>query len=442
MKGADTGWQLRPRAEAIWDDAGGLVEGAAGLAVAPGLTLACASELTVWSGRWWAAAAPRLVGRPVAAGRSAADAVLDPRWPDATTLPLTESWRAADPAWRIDVPRALVGVRLGRWAISAGWTPFTVGPGLSGGLTASATAPAYPALTCRRVLPFVWSGFLKPVAPSLLLLRLGATSRQDVHYSDAAGAQRRAERPVLLQWLIGWNHTAWWRSHLTESAFAAPRGAGSVWLDLPQVAFPFGGTTWTELDRGPITDRILSVTTEVCFRDAPWPLLPSRAGRLWVEYGGEDAILEGVPEISAPGAVIGCELVDDHGDLALEYSETRHPTVLWYANAGFGEGFSHDGWVLGLPTGGAAETWHAIARWRPVVGGRDEWTLDARQSVWADHRALPGTARRAAVSLSWRRGHVLAALSIMRESYRTTGVSEAADRHIVARLAYDLGIGP
>jgi hypothetical protein len=41
----------------------------------------------------------------------------------------------------------------------------------------------------------------------------------------------------------------------------------------------------------------------------------------------------------------------DRADVALEYSETRHPKVLWYSHTGFTGGFSHDGWVLGDWTG-------------------------------------------------------------------------------------------
>ncbi len=214
---------------------------------------------------------------------------------------------------------------------------------------------------------FTWPGILKPVAPAQLLLRVGATSRQTVRFDDPAGPQTSTERPLLLQWLVGWNHTAWWRSMLTLAALAAPRGEGSLWGDLPGIVFPGGGTTWAELEDGPVTDRILSFATEARFRDAPWPLLPSQAGRVWLEYAGEDAIAEGIPELSAPGTVVGFELVDDRGDLACEFRETRHPEVLWYSHSGFAQGFSHDGWVLGLPTGGAAQTWHVIGRWRPGV---------------------------------------------------------------------------
>jgi hypothetical protein len=410
------------------------VEGEAGLAASPGLTLDVAPELTATSGRWWAAVGPRLVGRAIAGGRGPADALLYPRWPDATTLPLTGEARAADPAWIIDVPRAVVGVRLGRWAVSAGWAPYSVGPGLTGGLTASTTAPSYPAFSVRRVRPFAWSGFLKPVAPAQLLLRVGATSRQTVQFTDSAGRQSSTERPILLQWLVGWNHTAWWRSTLTMAALAAPRGDGSLWGDLPSIVFPGGGTTWSELEDGPVTDRILSFATEARFRDAPWPLLPSRAGRVWFEYAGEDAITEGIPELSAPGTVAGFELVDDRGDLALEYRETRHPEVLWYSHSGFTQGFSHDGWVLGLPTGGAALTWHVIGRWRPGGDASDEWSLDARHTAWADNVTLPGTARRATVTVGWRRDRLQVEAGGVYEEVREAGGANAVDRFITARL--------
>lgn len=422
------------RAGATWREVGGLVEGEAGLAASPGLTLDIASEVTAASGRWWVAVAPRLGGRAVEGGRVPAQALLYRRWPDATTLPLTGEARAADPAWIIDVPRAVVGVRLGRWAVSAGWTPYSVGPGLCGGLTASTTAPSYPALTVRRVRPFAWSGFLKPVAPSHLLVRVGTTSRQTVVFDDPAGRRRSSERPLLVQWLVGWNHTSWWRSTLTQSALAAPRGEGGVWLDLPVVAFPWTGTTWSELERGPVTDRILSFATEVRFRDAPWSCLPSRAGRVWLEYGGEDAIAEGIPEFSAPGTVLGCELVDDRGDLAFEFRETRHPRVLWYAHSDLADGFSHDGWVLGLPTGGAAQTWHIVARWRPGGSTADEWILDARRTAWADNVALPGTATRASVTLGWRRGRYVAEVGGVREEARADGGGTVVDTFATARF--------
>ncbi len=428
------GVRLGLRAGATWREIGGLVEDEAGLATSPGLTLDIAPELTATRGRWWAAVAPRLVGRPIAGGRAPADALLFSGWPDATTLPLTGEARAADPAWIIDVPYAVVGVRLGRWAVSAGWAPCSVGPGLGGGLTASTTAPSYPALVARRVRPFAWSGFLKPVAPAQLLVRIGATSRQTVAFDDPAGPQTSTERPILLQWLVGWNHTSWWRSTLTQSALAAARGEGSVWLDLPEVGLPGGGTTWTELERGPVTDRILSVMTEARFRDAPWPWLPSRAGRVWLEYGGEDAIAEGVPELSAPGTVVGCEFLDDRGDLAFEFRETRHPKVLWYSHSGFAEGFSHDGWVLGLPTGGGAQTWHVLGRWRPGGATSDAWTLDARHTTWADNVALPGTAKRATVTLGWRRGRLQAEAGGVYEDVRGPDGETVVDRFVTSRV--------
>jgi len=410
------------------------VEGEAGLAASPGLTLDIGPEVTAAGGRWWAAVAPRLVGRAIVGGRVPAQALLYRAWPDATTLPAMGEARAADPAWVIGVPRVVVGVRLGGWAVSAGWAPYSVGPGLCGGLTASMTAPSYPALTVRRVRPFAWSGFLEPIAPSHLLARVGTTSRQTVAFDDPAGRQRSIERPLLLQWLVGWNHSSWWRSTLTQTALAAPRGEGSVWLDLPVVAFPWAGTTWTEMERGPVTDRILSFATEVRFRDAPWPLLPSRAGRVWMEYAGEDAIAEGIPELSAPGTVLGWELVDDRGDLAFEFRETRHPKVLWYAHSGLTEGFSHDGWVLGLPTGGAAQTWHGVARWRPGGSMTDEWTLDARRMAWADIAALPGTATRASVTVGWRRDRLQAEISGVREEVRARGGETVVDRFVTARF--------
>ena len=232
------------------------------------------------------------------------------------------------------------------------------------------------------------------------------TSEQTVSYHAPGGRASHRAHPLLMQWLATWNHTTWWRTTVTHAVMAAPRDGHALWPDLLQANFPLLDATWNEVDYGPVTDRIVSLIMEVRFREAPWPLLPSAAGRLYWEYGGEDFLphdaLPVIPEISAPATLAGVELLGQRWDLAAEYLETRHPRVLWYSNSGYAQGFTHRGTVLGHPLGGAAEAWTALVRWRPA-SGTAEWQLRGRTAAWAMAGRLPQEARRQEITLTWRR---------------------------------------
>ncbi len=422
---------------------GDLIRDEAGLGAGTGIATDLAPGFTLWAGSWWASVAPRLEGRAIAFGRDVDPSLAYRGWPDATMLPRRGTTRDGDPAWHLSWPRALTGVRLGRWSVSAGLTPLSVGPGLDGGLTASLSAPAYPAVTVRRVAPFAWGGWWRHVAPTHLLLRVGATSRQTIQYEDAHDTRfTREAHPLLTQALVTWNHTPWLRTTVTHAAMAAPRAGKTLWTDWPEVMFPTPGVTWSETSDGPVTDRILTFATEVRFRHAPWPLLPAAAGRVWAEYGGEDINPHDwlpIPQLSVPAAILGAELLDPAWDLALQYSETRHPDVLWYTNSGFTRGFSDDGWVLGLPQGGAAESWLGIVRGR-WHDGDDELELQLRRTAWAMCGHLPGVARRTEVTLTWRRFLGISRCDVsvggVRERVEPAGASAVTADFATARLVF------
>jgi len=384
---------------------GDLVAGEAGLG-ARGLVARLEPDLALWSGRYWAAVTPRLAGSLDASGRPQDRFLGYPGWPRPTGRPGVADARR-DEAWRATLPRAAVGVRLGRWALTAGVFPASVGPGLDGdGLTLTATAPSLPQVVLRRTAALRWSSFMAPLAPDHLLLRAALASEQTIGYQDASGRQERRARPVLMQWLVTWDHTPWWRTTLTHAVMAAAREGGALWPDLLQINFPLLDATWNEVDYGPVTDRLFSITMEARWREAPWPLLPGAAGRLYWEYGGEDFrphdILPVVPEISAPASLAGVELVGDRWDLGAEFLDTRHPRVLWYGNVGFSRGWTEDGAVLGHPLGGAVRAWTGLVRWR-TRGGADELELRGRTARWELAGRLPQPAGRDEVTLRWRR---------------------------------------
>lgn len=384
---------------------GDLVAGEADLG-GRGLRARLEPGLDAWRGSLWLGLTPRLQGPLHTTGRPDHPALRYRGWPVPTGRPAAGAARA-DAAWRLEVPRAVAGARLGRWALSAGWMPAAVGPGLDGGgLTLGPTGASVPQLVLRRTAPLRWSGFLRPLAPRHLLLRAGVTGEQTVRWQGQAGRQERRAHPVLMQWLVTWNHTAWWRTTLTHAVMAAARGGGTLWPDLLQANFPLLDATWNETEYGPITDRIVALSMEARWREAPWPLLPAAAGRIYWEYGGEDFrphdLLPVIPEISAPASLAGAELIGHRWDLAAEFLDTRHPLVLWYGNAGFARGFSHRGTLLGDRRGGAVRSWTALVRWRPRSGA-SEWELRGRTSAWEQAADLPADVRRDAVVLSWRR---------------------------------------
>jgi hypothetical protein len=364
-------------------------------------------DLTAARGRLWAAVTPRLSG-PLSRRRADLPAdLLYPGWPRPTGRVAAGLARTARDGWRLSLPRAVIGAQLGPWSVSAGLFPATVGVGLDGdGLTLTSQAESLPQVVVRRTTPLRWSGPLRPLAPSHLLVRAGWTSAQTLHYGTEWGPQEHRATPVFSQWLLTWNHTPWWRSTVTHAALAAPRRGSTLWADLPQVNFPLLDATWNEVDHGPVTDRIFTFTTELRFRAAPWPLLPRAAGRLWWEYGGEDFRphddLSFLPKISAPASLAGLELVDRRWDLGLQYLETRHPLVLWYGNSSFARGYTHQDVVLGHPLGGAVEAWTALVRLRSSSLAH-AWELRGRTADWRGERWMPEPGRRRELHLGWRR---------------------------------------
>lgn len=398
-------WCLGGRAALAYDPLGAVVVDQSGWQLAPGLSLALEPDAAVRAGRWWGAVTARATGRVVAASGEAPAALLYLDWPQATGRPPTGEARLSRGAWVVDWPRGIAGVQLGNWSLTAGWAPRQVGPGRAGGLTLAGTAPSFPAVTARRTAPFDWRGLFDWIDPDHLLARVGRLSAQTVRWQDEYGAHERRDEPWFFQWLISWNHTSWLRTTFTHAAIAVPR-SGSLWGDVLQINFPLLSATWDESDRGPVTDRIASLQFEARFRNAPWPLLPATAGRIYWEYGGEDFnpsnVLPSLPRISAPASVVGLELLSPRWDLVVEYAELRHPTVLWYSNTGFTAGYAHHGFVVGFPDGGAAESWTMLVRWRPRSRGW-EWELGGRWSGWAMPERLRDEAEHWLGFGRWRR---------------------------------------
>ena len=407
--------RLSGRAVVTSDPLGAAQIGEAGWDVARGLSAAIEPVAEFWSGRWWAGVSARVAGRIVTAGRTTPEPLLYDDWPIPTGRPPTGTARESHGAWVVDWPRGVAGVRLGNWSLTAGWAARQVGPGLDGGLTLATNAPSFPAVTLRRTAPFTWSGLFGLIDPKQLLVRVGRLSEQTVHWQDEYGQHQRRDEPWFFQWLLTWNHTSWLRTTVTHSAIAVPRD-GSLWGDIFQINFPLLSATWAEADRGPVTDRIVSLQFEARFRHAPWPLLPSSAGRIYWEYGGEDfnpsSVIPALPQISAPASVIGLELLSPRWDLVGEYAELRHPTVLWYSNTGFTDGYAHHGWVIGHPVGGAGESFTLLVRWRPPAtawelelgGRRTAWAMPGRLVNEASHWLAFGRWRRTWGRLRWELG--------------------------------------
>ncbi|RKZ16822.1 hypothetical protein DRQ50_05705 [bacterium] len=191
----------------------------------------------------------------------------------------------------------------------------------------------------------------------------------------------------------------------THTAMAAAE-EGTLWPDLMAINFPIIGTTWLEQEVGPATDRLFAVQFEGRWRDAPWPLLPSRAGRVWWEYGGTDFLPSGpagvVPQISAPASVVGIALYDPAWDLSGEYAELRHDKVLWYSNSSFPEGYSHERWLMGHALGGSGESITGTLRVRPS-GLKVEFGLEVAHKSWDMPPRTPGSGERRQVTLVLRR---------------------------------------
>lgn len=399
--------RLRSRVTVGWQKFGDPLPAAAGLAWGPGTSAALDLGADLVSGRWWFGATGRVAGRVASGGVTPApdDPLAWPDWQIATGRADVRRARLADGAWRLDAPRAVAGVRLGNWALTAGWAPRRVGPGLSGALTLDRGGATFPALTGRRTRPFRWRGFMKWLAPDDLLMRVGPLSPRDIRFRNESGITFKHAAPWFFEWLVGWEPVSWLRVAATHTAMAATE-EGTLWPDVLQINFPTIGTTWREAKSGPATDRLFAVQFEGRWRDAPWPLLPSVAGRVWWEYAGTDFLPSGpggvVPRISAPASVAGIALYDPHWDLAAEYAELQHDLVLWYTNGSYPDGYSHERWLLGHPLGGSGESITGTLRVRPT-GLRTEFGLEVSQQSWGMPQFTPGNGERRQVTLVARR---------------------------------------
>ncbi len=381
-------------------------EGGLGFTAGSSLYFEPAVEFT--AGQFWAAVNYRLGGRVVQGGLTGdelggSDSPLTwPEWPRATGRADVRDLRLADGDWRDQFTRALVGLQLGNWALSAGWDQRRTGPGVTGDLNLDYQGRPFPALTVRRTHKFVWNGIMTHLAPDETLLRVGSLSRRTVRYNDEFGSYAKEANPWFFQWLVGWNITSWFRTTVTHSVMATAR-EGTLWPDLLQINFPLIGATWREGESGPITDRIFAVQFEFRWREAPWPLLPSRAGRLYWDYGGEDFLPSGpggvFPEISAPASVAGLELVSPRWDLGFEYAELWHDKILWYTNGGYDEGYSQEQTLLGNPLGGSGEAISGLVRLRPARFGC-QFELLGRLATWGIPGHTPGTGERRSLALT------------------------------------------
>ncbi len=363
------------------------------------------------AGSFWAAGNFRLGGRWADGGVDFTEPGRDsdpltwPGWNRATGREDVRDARLSNGAWQGQVTRALVGMQLGRWAVSAGWDQRRTGPGLTGNLNLDYQGRPFPALTARRTEPFHWRGIMTHLAPDQTLLRAGILSERTVTYHDSVEQFSKQAHPWFMQWLVGWNVTSWFRADFTHTVMVTARDS-TLWPDLLQINFPLVGTTWREMESGPITDRIFAAQFEFRWRDAPWPVLPSTAGRLFWDYGGTDFLPSGpggvVPEISIPASIVGFELVSPRWDLAFEYAELQHDKVLWYTNGGYREGYSQEQTLMGHPLGGSGEAITGLVRLRP---GQRDWQLglQGKLATWGMKGHTPGEGERRSVALTWGR---------------------------------------
>ena len=389
----ELGWQELGRAEA----------GEAGLELPAGGYFLWEPGLEMAGRRWWAAASWRVTGRlwQGAGPLDPNDPLAFPGWPLPAGQQGMREARTRGDDTRGELTRLVLGYRLGGWSLAAGRFPVRTGPGVSGALVLDRHAPSMSMAQLRRHAPLRWSGFMAPFAPENFLLRAGRLSRREVRYTDEFGRQTQLARPWFFQWLLGWQPASFLRVTCTHGAMATAR-KGTLWPDLMQINFPVIGTTWREMDSGPVTDRIFAVQTELRWGRAPLPLLPAEAGRAYWDYGGTDFLPGGpggvFPEISIPASVVGVELVSRRWDLILEGYETYHPSVLWYSNSGYREGYTMDGMVLGHEAGGGAEGGLLKVAVRPGRG-LYQTRVWARHTRW-DHKGLgPVKAARTTVGL-------------------------------------------
>ena len=234
-----------------WQELGDPLAGESGLDWSGGAN--AAGELTVdatLGAHWWFGVTGRASGR-LAAGETLdpGDPLTWPGWPLATGRAQVGTARQQGGAWTLTLPRAMAGVRLGNWALSAGWEPRRVGPGRGGGLTLDHGGATFPALTGRRTAPFRWSGIMRWLAPSELLLRAGTLSERQVRLFPASGLVLTRQNPWFMEWLLGWEPVSWFRFTATQAAMAASQD-GTLWPDILQINFPLIGTTWAERPTG------------------------------------------------------------------------------------------------------------------------------------------------------------------------------------------------
>lgn len=377
----------------------------AGLVWAAGTNLAADLRTDLSVGRWWLGATVRGSGRAAEHGTVLApdDPLAWPGWPEATGRPAVGAARQRGGAWAVDLPRLAGGVRLGSWAFTLGQAPRRGGPGLSGGLTLGHAGASFPAGTLRRTRPFGASGWWRLVVPVDLLLRCGPVSTTDVRYQTADGLEVGRQHPWFFQWLVGWRPVNWFRFTATHTALAARLG-DDLWGDVLRINFPLVGTNLNEQSDGLATDRLFSLQFDVRWRNAPWPLLPAKAGRVYWEYAGTDMLTgdpAGLPRIAAPASVVGAVLVDPRWDLAAEYAGLRHDLVLWYSNSSFPDGYTHEGWLLGHPLGGSGEEVSGRVRVRP--GGHWETGLKVARRRWGMDGSTPGAGDGWSAEVSWGR---------------------------------------
>ncbi|MFH1843047.1 MAG: capsule assembly Wzi family protein [bacterium] len=385
-------------------DFGDVWQGEAGLAAPPGGSVGIESALCLGHGRWWLAVTPRLFGSLFTGDTSPPSGFDFSNWPEASGRFMTQRARDRAESWEVDWPQAVVGVQLGNWAVTVGQSASQIGPGESGGLLLASSGAVIPAVTARRTRPFAWYGLARHVAPSHMLLRVGLLSSRDIVYRDISFTHQRQDRPWLFQWLLTFPHTRWLRTTVTSSALALPRD-GTLWPDLLQVNFPLLGATESETDRGPLTDRFISFQFEARYRNAPWPILPAAAGRLYWEYAGEDFLPDSrfgvLPQISAPASVAGWELVSPGWDVVFEFAELEHPNVLWYEHDTFTGGYTHRNWLVGHPLGGTGRSYSGWVCWRPAwLGCEAEWHLSHHR--WGARGYTPGNAERITRALCLR----------------------------------------
>jgi hypothetical protein len=363
------------------------------------------------AGSFWSALDFRIGGRAAQGGvvfdwpAGGSDPLTYPDWSIPTGKYDVRNARLKGGAWNGRVTRALVGMQCGNWALSAGWDHRRTGPGLTGNLNLDFQGRPFPAVTARRTSSFLWSGFMTHLAPDQMLLRTGQLSERTVAWGDIYGRYAKEAKPYFFQWLIGWNITSWFRTNFTHSVMATAR-EGTLWPDLLQINFPLIGTTWREMDSGPITDRIFAVQFEFRWRNAPWPLLPSSAGRLFWDYGGTDFLPSGpggmIPQISIPASVAGFELLSPRWDLGFEYTELQHSKVLWYSNGGYEEGYSNEQWLMGHPLGGSGESLMGLVRVRPANWDL-QFELQGKMASWGMPGFTPGTGDQHSLGLTLSR---------------------------------------